>query len=426
MICAALASCVSAHMQMSKPFPIRSPLNMNTHGPKDYDYTSPLDPSGSNFPCKGFENDPWNSMAEYTPGGSYELSIAGSATHGGGSCQVSLSYDNGKTFRVIKSMLGSCPLPRNYNFTIPPTAPSGKALLAWSWFNKIGNREMYMNCAQVTIKDGSSKREHPRDMSPSQHSRANALDSYPPMFIANIDGPGQCETIEDEEVNFPQPGPDVDGHLHGKGYKCKSHAPFLGSGSNSSSSATTGSPSTKMVDVVAIPTSPMFAPATSSASVTPSSSATPSRSASATPSPSASGSCTDGQLICSPDGYSFSLCDHGAPVSMGPVAPGTICRNGRIGYAPPSSRSLIPTPSSSATPSSTPLSTSPSTSASSTSPSTAPTTTSAPAPTGPCTDGEIICGPGGKSFYMCDHGAPVNMGSVAAGTLCKNGRIGWP
>lgn len=35
------------------------------------------------------------------------MSLQGTAIHNGGSCQISLSYDNGKTFRVIKSFIGN-------------------------------------------------------------------------------------------------------------------------------------------------------------------------------------------------------------------------------------------------------------------------------------------------------------------------------
>lgn len=29
------------------------------------------------------------------------------------------------------------------SFTLPAEAPSGQALFAWNWFNRVGNREMY-------------------------------------------------------------------------------------------------------------------------------------------------------------------------------------------------------------------------------------------------------------------------------------------
>lgn len=29
------------------------------------------------------------------------------------------------------------------SFTIPKAAPSGEAVFSWTWFNRLGNREMY-------------------------------------------------------------------------------------------------------------------------------------------------------------------------------------------------------------------------------------------------------------------------------------------
>ena len=107
--------------------------------------TSPLNADGSNFPCKGFQKDvPGVSQAvtTLTAGKATTVSFrAGGATHLGGSCQFSLSYDNGKTFGVIHSVIGGCPLQESYTFTVPGNAPAGKnILLSWSWQNKVGNR----------------------------------------------------------------------------------------------------------------------------------------------------------------------------------------------------------------------------------------------------------------------------------------------
>ena len=56
----------------------------------------------------------------------------GQANHNGGSCQASLSYDSGSTWTVIKSWVGGCPiLGQNYQFTIPASAPGGRAIFAW-------------------------------------------------------------------------------------------------------------------------------------------------------------------------------------------------------------------------------------------------------------------------------------------------------
>src|SRR5947207_3219484 len=66
------------------------------------------------------------------------------APHGGGTCQFALSYDNGKTFTVIHSIEGGCPLDavmNKYTIKIPDNAPSAeRARFAWTWFNRIGNR----------------------------------------------------------------------------------------------------------------------------------------------------------------------------------------------------------------------------------------------------------------------------------------------
>lgn len=80
-----------------------------------------------------------------------------------------------------------------------------------TWFNQQGNREMYMNCAVVTISGG---RRSVRDfVSP----RAAGT----PLFQANI-GNG-CSTAPGTDVIFPDPGDDV---TYGNGAKT---APPVGS-----------------------------------------------------------------------------------------------------------------------------------------------------------------------------------------------------
>ncbi|KAJ2007001.1 hypothetical protein H4R26_001056 [Coemansia thaxteri] len=88
------------------------------------------------------------------------------AVHGGGHCQFSLSYDGGKTFVVIHDELRYCftggPTSSNtattltYTFNLPASLPSSdKAVFSWSFFNAIGNREFYQNCADVSISGSS-------------------------------------------------------------------------------------------------------------------------------------------------------------------------------------------------------------------------------------------------------------------------------
>lgn len=197
------------HMEMSWPYPLRSKYNSaNNYSDIDYSMTSPLDPDGSNFPCKGYQNDrPVETTVIYAAGSTYNMTLAGSATHDGGSCQLSLSYDNGATFRVIQSMIGGCPLTTTYNFTIPAYAPAGGALLAWTWQNYVGNREYYMNCAEVKIMSGHSSRRQRR-------RNYNSFSSLPYIWKANL-GPdvNQCATLDSSgnviQPVYPNPGPVV-------------------------------------------------------------------------------------------------------------------------------------------------------------------------------------------------------------------------
>jgi hypothetical protein len=294
-----VALCVSGHMQMSKPFPIRSPLN-EKNVKKDYSYKGPLSTSGSDYPCKGYADDPFHSVATYTPGHEYEIELEGRVTHGGGSCQISLSYNKGKTFHVIHSILGECPIAKSYKFKIPTGAPPGHALLAWTWFNKIGNREMYMNCAQITIRDGPVNRDHLNNTHSTLIRRS--LNNLPSIFVANVDGVGKCTTVAGQEVNFPLPGPSVEGSLSGQGYRCEESAPFLaGSSYSAGPSATSNTPiSTRASSYIRHTAS------------------------------SDSGSCTPGDIICARDGKSWSMCANGTPFYMGSVSAGSLCRDGAI------------------------------------------------------------------------------------------------
>lgn len=148
----------TAHMSMATPPSLRYKTNPYKTV-EDYDYSSPLSPSGTNYPCKGYHKDlgtpSGQSVATYSRGGSYSIvyvyggdekwiifdakslyRLGGSATHMGGSCQISLSFDGGVTWMVIKSIIGGCANPdpsgsQEFGFTIPSNVQSGDALLAW-------------------------------------------------------------------------------------------------------------------------------------------------------------------------------------------------------------------------------------------------------------------------------------------------------
>lgn len=216
-----LATAASAHMLLGNPVPYgKSSLN-----------NGPLAADGSDFPCK---SRPGAFNAEgasnvYAQGSTQQLSFIGSAVHGGGSCQVSVTTDaqpdKNSVWKVIKSIEGGCPaqgqagnmgdnakavVPTKIDYKIPESLASGNYTLAWTWFNKVGNREMYMNCAAVTIEAGPDPGSDPDSGSgpgPAPPVTPNPFRSRPAMFVANV-GNGIC-TYEGADVEFPEPGPDV-------------------------------------------------------------------------------------------------------------------------------------------------------------------------------------------------------------------------
>lgn len=232
---------VQAHMEMRWPYSFRSKFNPNNTNP-DYSNTSPLLADGSNYPCKGYQDLPSSQapVVSYVPGQSYNLTLSGEARHGGGSCQISLSYDDGQTFHVIKSMIGGCPLKDTWDFTIPSYAPpSQSVILAWTWFNLIGNREMYMQCARVAVT-GQAVQRYRRTTS----KRQTSIDQLPENFACNINN--GCKTIEDHEIIFPNPGnviergTDLYSPLPGPGYTLTA-TPTGNAFTNSASTAAPGS-----------------------------------------------------------------------------------------------------------------------------------------------------------------------------------------
>ncbi|CAP73406.1 uncharacterized protein PODANS_2_7840 [Podospora anserina S mat+] len=191
---------ISAHMMISSPPPLGSSSNPNLRSSDiDYNLKDPLSPSGLTYPCgPNFDlyslSPQGNPVATWAAGSSQSFTLDGGASHNGGSCQASLSIDGGKSFKVLRSYEGGCPLKRNYQFSIPADVPATKkAVFAWTWFNQIGNREMYMNCAVVDITPGSGGK--------------GGWAKKPEVFKANI-GNG-CTTVERFDVEFPNPGDDV-------------------------------------------------------------------------------------------------------------------------------------------------------------------------------------------------------------------------
>ncbi|KAM7221109.1 hypothetical protein V8F06_003494 [Rhypophila decipiens] len=178
-------------------------------------HNGPLDPTGADFPCQ-------NRGVEYSTGGvsnvmplgsRQPLAFTGSAVHGGGSCQISITYDTNPTknskWKVIHSIEGGCPVkntpgnigddatmpvPFDFSFPIPDDIPTGNGTLAWTWMNRIGNREFYMNCAPITLTGNGGEKSN--------------FEALPDMFVANIGN--DCTTQEKVDYKYPNPGKSVD------------------------------------------------------------------------------------------------------------------------------------------------------------------------------------------------------------------------
>ncbi|RKP36353.1 hypothetical protein BJ085DRAFT_31726 [Dimargaris cristalligena] len=153
---------VTAHMAMVKPCP-RYSSNPNCPKPPagqtvDYSIKSPIGiPTQINQPWCKYQTPYDKPVATYEAGSAIPVEfMAGGAAHGGGHCQFSLSYDGGRTFVVLQSIMNRCFREGlTFNVPIPENAPpSNRVVFAWSWINAIGNREFYMNCADIAITGG--------------------------------------------------------------------------------------------------------------------------------------------------------------------------------------------------------------------------------------------------------------------------------
>ncbi|KAL7276819.1 hypothetical protein RUND412_000160 [Rhizina undulata] len=309
---AAFLPAISAHLVMVEPkqwtVPVRTGATVETSDSPQH----PLQADGSNFPCQGVA--PEGSVANYEPGGTQTLQLQGSAVHSGGSGQMSITYDgtpsSSTKFRVMTSWEGGHPMRVDGNLTpdashmldpiqfkVPAGLPAGKAIVAWTWFNKSGNREMYMKCATVTIGG-------------SETSKA-AFEALPEMFRANS-GNG-CTVPEGvDAIKFKNPGP----YFVGSGtttIDCDSTQ--AGSGSSDSGSST-------VVEAPVVQASAASTPLTSA------------------PSSDSNSACTEGAITCNADG-TWSLCGSGTNHMMGAAPAGTTCQNGAfVKRSVPNVRSL--------------------------------------------------------------------------------------
>jgi hypothetical protein len=362
---AAIPGFVAGHIRMTTPLPYG--------GRNDFDLF-PLDPTGANFPCAvDASKMVFPPDAPTLSVGQSSLTLQGSAVHGGGSCQVSITYDKVPTansvFRVLKSFEGGCPMENGVQnlggsqdltlgFEIPAEVASGEAVLVWSWFNKVGNREMYMRCAPVNIKSSTTDKNAINDDA-----------KFPIMFRANIGSAGQnCATPPTTDLIFPNPGPN----LVGKG----NAAPTGCNGSPPGGSGSGGAPSEKPVE------KPV-------------------------------------EDVRKPIAGDIGDDDNSEPVIQPPVVKPTPTEP---------AATPTPTPDTKPAPIKVPVEKKPVVSK--------PIADTKPAPVNPSpvaggdsaqggeceVNGQIYCN-GESKFYICNFGKKVDMGSVAAGTKCAGGKI---
>ncbi|KAJ1947700.1 hypothetical protein EC988_005399 [Linderina pennispora] len=174
----ALASSVAAHASLKYPCPRYSPFGegcpaVPSGQSVDSSINAPISSMtlGEKQPFCKYTTPFSKPSATWTAGQSVTVKFHDNiAAHSGGHGQFSISYDNGKTFAVIHEVLrymfvGSKPSGltnaasvMSYTFKLPASLPSSdKAVFAWTWANASGNREFYMNCADIAIKGGKSK-----------------------------------------------------------------------------------------------------------------------------------------------------------------------------------------------------------------------------------------------------------------------------
>lgn len=222
------ANVALSHIQMVNPIPRGSPKGSWPESQKDYNIMAPLGGAdGKTYPCQGKQKGPIT--ATWQAGQVIAVDFEPKTMHGGGHCQWSMSYDNEKTFVTFYTMLGNCLHPSNlpeYKIPLPPTLPACEScVMQWTWVNSIGNRELYANCADVTIKN---------DLPKSQQVYTNKA----PLVIHVNNG------IQKTIPEFPNPG-----MYDGRDLYDQTGSVSVGSGNGNGVNASSGQGVTSQVPV---------------------------------------------------------------------------------------------------------------------------------------------------------------------------------
>ncbi|KAJ1910731.1 hypothetical protein IWQ60_010500 [Tieghemiomyces parasiticus] len=145
-----------AHMKPESPCMRGSSVASCGYDTPDYSLSAPIGTAGKvTFPICHHTKPYAKAVATFNAGSNIPVTFAeGGAIHGGGNCQFSLSYDGGKTFVVIMTIMRTCfKNGLKFSVPIPPNAPSGDMVVfSWSWANAVGNREFYQTCSDIAIK----------------------------------------------------------------------------------------------------------------------------------------------------------------------------------------------------------------------------------------------------------------------------------
>ncbi|KAF9969538.1 hypothetical protein BGZ73_008090 [Actinomortierella ambigua] len=192
-IASSIAMVADAHASFRYPCPRRAafsgcpqPKTDNDWNLVDYDYLSPVGSSGGiDDPIPKHPASFPGTRPVFNAGQTVNTTYEIDAPHRGGSCQWTLSYDNGKTQVVIQDWFRNClrDAKRGQRYTIavkiPASAPSGPAVLTWLWNNNEGNRELYASSADVVING----------------SNGGSISGVAPVYCNY--GPGSCFIAEE-------------------------------------------------------------------------------------------------------------------------------------------------------------------------------------------------------------------------------------
>jgi len=152
---------VHGHMMIKSPAPRCSKFDTQVPSSEwDYSYTAPIGTHDivSQPLCK--HSKPERPVVIWKAGQRVTLEFDGTANHGGGWCQIGITYDltnSPGSFVRVGDPIPNCPINgQSISVTLPSDLPaSDHAVGTWIWNNKQGNREMYMNCFDIKI-EGSS------------------------------------------------------------------------------------------------------------------------------------------------------------------------------------------------------------------------------------------------------------------------------